>query len=81
MTTRTACFDSGGGARRRRSVRQVWQGRRLDGSARSVAVDLLGLQPTLLDFSASPTVAIWWALIICVTALGIVLEGFGASRR
>lgn len=49
MTTRTACFDCGGGARRRRSIRQVWQGRRLDGSARSLAVDLLGLQPARLQ--------------------------------
>lgn len=47
MTTRTACFDSGGGARRRRSIRQVWQGRRLDGRARSLAVDLL--QPARLQ--------------------------------
>jgi ribose/xylose/arabinose/galactoside ABC-type transport system permease subunit len=39
------------------------------------------ISSNLLDFSASPTVAIWGALIICVTALGIVLEGFGASRR
>ncbi len=47
-----------------------------------VAVDLLGFPHfNLLDFSAFLTVAIWWALIICVTALGIALEGFGASRR
>jgi simple sugar transport system permease protein len=35
----------------------------------------------LLDFSPFLTVAIWGALIICVTALGVALEGFGASRR
>jgi simple sugar transport system permease protein len=35
----------------------------------------------LLDFSPFSTVAIWGALIICATALGVVLEGFGASRR
>jgi hypothetical protein len=41
--------DSGGGARRRRSLRRVWQGRRLDGRARSAAVDLLGFQPARLQ--------------------------------
>jgi hypothetical protein len=35
----------------------------------------------LRDFSPFLTVAILGALIICVTALGVVLEGFGASRR
>jgi simple sugar transport system permease protein len=35
----------------------------------------------LLDFSPFLTVAIWGALIIAVTALGVVLENFGASRR
>lgn len=35
----------------------------------------------LLDFSPFLTLAIWGALIIAVTALGVVLENFGASRR
>ena len=35
----------------------------------------------LLDFSPFLTLAIWGALIIVVTALGVVLENFGASRR
>jgi simple sugar transport system permease protein len=35
----------------------------------------------LLDFSPFLTVAIWGALIVVVTALGVVLENFGASRR
>ena len=34
----------------------------------------------LLDFSPFLTLAIWGALIIGVTALGVVLENFGASR-
>ena len=46
-----------------------------------VLLQLISSAFNLLDFSASPMVAIWWALIICVTALGIALEGFGASRR
>jgi ribose/xylose/arabinose/galactoside ABC-type transport system permease subunit len=35
----------------------------------------------LLDFSPFLTLAIWGALIIVVTALGVVLENFGALRR
>jgi simple sugar transport system permease protein len=35
----------------------------------------------LLDFSPFLTLAIWGALIIAVTALGVVLENLGASRR
>jgi ribose/xylose/arabinose/galactoside ABC-type transport system permease subunit len=35
----------------------------------------------LLDFSPFLTLAIWGALIIAVTALGVVLENFGATRR
>ena len=35
----------------------------------------------LLDFSPFLTIAIWGALIVVVTALGVVLENFGASRR
>ena len=35
----------------------------------------------LLDFSPFLTLAIRGALIIVVTALGVVLENFGASRR
>ena len=35
----------------------------------------------LLDFSPFLTVAIWGALIIVVTALTVVLENLGASRR
>ena len=35
----------------------------------------------LLDFSPFLTLAIWGALIITVTALGVVLENFGALRR
>jgi ribose/xylose/arabinose/galactoside ABC-type transport system permease subunit len=35
----------------------------------------------LLDFSPFLTLAIWGALIIAVTALGVVLENFGAARR
>ena len=35
----------------------------------------------LLDFSPFLTLAIWGALIVVVTALGVVLENFGASRR
>ncbi len=35
----------------------------------------------LLDFSPFLTLAIWGALIIGVTALGVVLQGIGASRR
>ena len=35
----------------------------------------------LLDFSPFLTVAIWGALIIVVTSLGVVLQNFGVSRR
>lgn len=35
----------------------------------------------LLDFSPFLTLAIWGALIIAVTALGVVLENFGAATR
>jgi ribose/xylose/arabinose/galactoside ABC-type transport system permease subunit len=35
----------------------------------------------LLDFSPFLTLAIWGALIIVVTALGVVLEGFGGAKR
>ena len=35
----------------------------------------------LLNFSPFLTVAIWGALIIVVTALGVVIENFGASKR
>ena len=35
----------------------------------------------LLDFSPFLTVAIWGALILVVTALGVVLQNFSASRR
>ncbi|MEO8523757.1 MAG: ABC transporter permease [Caldimonas sp.] len=35
----------------------------------------------LLDFSPFLTLAIWGALIIAVTALGVLLENFSASRR
>ena len=35
----------------------------------------------LLDFSPFLTVAIWGALILGVTALGVVLQNFSASRR
>jgi simple sugar transport system permease protein len=35
----------------------------------------------LLDFSPFLTVAIWGALIVAVTALGVALEGLGGSRR
>jgi ribose/xylose/arabinose/galactoside ABC-type transport system permease subunit len=35
----------------------------------------------LLDFSPFLTLAIWGALIVVVTALGVVMENFGGSRR
>jgi len=35
----------------------------------------------LLNFSPFLTVAIWGVLIIGVTAIGVVLEGRGISRR
>ena len=46
-----------------------------------VLLQLISSAFNLLDFSPFLTVAIWGALIICVTALGVVLEDFGASRR
>ena len=46
-----------------------------------VLLQLISSAFNLLNFSPFQTVAIWGALIIRVTALGVVLQGFGASRR
>lgn len=46
-----------------------------------IVLQLISSAFNLLDFSPFLTVAIWGALIIGVTALGVVLQGFGALRR
>ena len=46
-----------------------------------VLLQLISWAFNLLNFSPFLTVAIWGALIIRLTSLGVVLEGFGASRR
>ena len=46
-----------------------------------ILLQLISSAFNLLDFSPFLTLAIWGTLIIFVTAIGVVLEGFGASRR
>jgi len=46
-----------------------------------VLLQLISSAFNRLEFNPFLRVAIWGALIICVTALGVVFEGFGASRR
>ena len=46
-----------------------------------ILLQLISSAFNLLNFSPFLTLAIWGALIIAVTALGVVLETFGAARR
>jgi ribose/xylose/arabinose/galactoside ABC-type transport system permease subunit len=46
-----------------------------------VLLQLISSAFNLLNFSPFLTVAIWGALIISVSAVGVVLQGFGAFRR
>ena len=46
-----------------------------------ILLQLISSAFNLLDFSPFLTVAIWGALIIVVTALGVMAENFSASRR
>ena len=46
-----------------------------------ILLQLISSAFNLLNFSPFLTVAIWGALIIGVTALGVVLQGLGVTRR
>jgi ribose/xylose/arabinose/galactoside ABC-type transport system permease subunit len=46
-----------------------------------ILLQLISSAFNLLDFSPFLTLAIWGALIIFVTAIGVVMEGFGGAKR